>query len=118
LAKTAAERQAAFRARHGTQVSVTVSPQAREALDNKAHSWGVSQREALDRILTDRAPQMVSGEVLALRRHVADLERAYTTERAERLRVEAYNTVVLKRAISAENALYERDAAVTGKKRR
>jgi hypothetical protein len=108
-------------------------------------TWGMSQRQVLERLLMERQPEeainhgaastaadtddalppetaegdairpaetppkTVTGEVLLLRRHIADLEHAHTLERDENRRLEASVTALLKRAIAAERALAERE---------
>jgi len=157
MARTAAERQAEFKPKRGRQITVPLSQAAWSQLDAMSRAWGMSQRQVLERLLTERQPEevageegaataadagnaaqleadggdvirpeetppkMVTGEVLLLRRHIADLEHAHALERDENRRLEASITALLKRTLDAERTLAERDAAgkaVTSNKRR
>jgi hypothetical protein len=147
MARTAAERQAEFKAKRGRQISVPLSQTAWSRLEAISRAWGVSQRQVLERLLTEWQPEevtgqrpsqtttdagnaaqpetyrgevvrpvetppgTVTGEVLLLRRHIADLERAHALERDENRRLEASVTAALKRAIAAERTLAEKDAS-------
>jgi hypothetical protein len=86
MARTAAERQAAFKAKQGRQLAVPLSKAAWSRLEALARDAGLSLRQALERLLTEApaesapvAPAMVSAEVLSLRRHIADLDHAHKT---------------------------------------
>jgi len=130
MARTAAERQAAFKAKQGRQLAVPLSEAAWSMLEALAREAGVSQREALERLLTapsaesapaPAAPAMVSGEVLSLRRHIADLDHAHKTAMEENRRLDGHINRLTIRAIAAERRLAELDGAakpVTSNKRR
>ena len=112
VARTAAERQAEFRAKRGRQLAVPLSEAAWSRLEALARDAGVSQRQALERLLTappaesaPAAPAPVTGEILSLRRHIADLDHAHKTVMEENRRLEGHISRVTIRAIAAERRL-------------
>jgi hypothetical protein len=128
MARTAAERQAAFKAKRGRQLAVLLSQAAWSRLEALAHESGLSLRQALERLLTappaesaPAAPGMVSAEVLSLRRHIADLDHAHKTVMDENRRLDGHINRLTIRAIAAERRLAELDGAakpVTSNRRR
>jgi hypothetical protein len=128
MARTAAERQAAFKAKRGRQLAVPLSEAAWSRLEALARESALSLREVLERVLTappvesaPSAPAMVSGEVLSLRRYIAELEYAHKTVMEENRRLDGHINRLIIRAIAAERRVAELEGAakpVTSNKRR
>ena len=93
--------------------------QPEEAIDQRAASTAADTNDAVppeavggDAVRPgETPPKTVTGEVLLLRRQIADLEHAHTLERDENRTAEASVTTLLKRAIASERTLGEREAA-------
>lgn len=123
MARTTAERQAAYKARRGRQIAVPLSEPAWARLEALGREWGLSQRETLEKLLSasggapSAVPAPVAGEPSLLRQDLARLEGEHRAAWEEVRRLERENTALTIRMIAAERAVENREptsGTVTG----
>jgi hypothetical protein len=110
MALTGAERQAAYKARRGRQMSIPLCEAAWSRLEELSRDWGLSQRGTLEKLLTTPAAApapaspVVTGELYLLRQDYTRLEQDYRSAQAEIRRLEARVNQLLIQKIAAQRS--------------